>query len=130
MKVMILSLIMAFCLVACAAPTVKSPTLVHQFETGHPIDAAKVNQIIEGKTTEQEANSLLGTPQTVQQRPDGTRILIFTHYQSQMGGPSAANLQGGISHEMLFLGVRNGIVMKKAQKSSYQPTSSFTGWTN
>jgi hypothetical protein len=53
MKLMILVLGLSFGLIACASA-------VHQFEMGQPVDPTKVNQIIEGKTTEQEAIALLG----------------------------------------------------------------------
>lgn len=104
-----------------------APTLVHQYETGKPIDAVKVDQIIENKTTEAEAVALLGTPQTVQHRPDGSKVLMYQHYLLHMSGPSAVNLQGGTSHDMLFLGIRDGIVKKKWQSSSSTPASSTTG---
>jgi hypothetical protein len=122
------SLVVLLATQGCASPAVKSPTAVHQFEMGQPFDPSKVNQIIEGKTTEREAISLLGTPQTIQNRPDGARILIYHHYQTQMSGPGFANTQGSISNEMLVLGIRNGVVKKKLTSSSTQPTKSFTGF--
>lgn len=112
----------------CASPAVKPPVAVHQFEMGQPLDPSKVDQIIEGKTTEREAISLLGSPQTIQERPDGARILIYHHYQTQMSGPGFASTQGSISNEMLILGIRNGVVKKKFKSSSTQPTKSFTGF--
>ena len=125
------SLVVLLAAQGCVSPAVKSPTAVHQFEMGQPLDLSKVNQIIEGKTTEREAISLFGTPQTIQDRPDGARILIYHHYQNQtqMSGPGFANTQGSISNEMLVLGIRNGIVKKKLNSSSTQPTKSFTGFT-
>jgi hypothetical protein len=125
-----LGLLTLLAVLGCAASSpYQEPKLFHQFEMGQPLDNNKTSQIIEGKTTEQEAIILLGRPQTVQQRPDGSRILIYSHHINQMSGPSASNLQGGISHEMVFLGVRDGIVKKKWQNSTYQPASSFTGVT-
>ncbi|MDP2044959.1 MAG: hypothetical protein Q8L00_01980 [Deltaproteobacteria bacterium] len=123
------SLVVLLAAQGCVSPAVKSPTAVHQFEMGQPLDPSKVNQIIEGKTTEREAIFLLGTPQTIQDRPDGARILIYHHYQTQMSGPGFANIQGSISNEMLVLGIRNGVVKKKLTRSSTQPTKSFTGFT-
>ena len=129
MKLIILILSLSFGLIACASPPMATPSAVHQVEMGHHIDPAKVNQIIEGKTTQQEAIALLGPPRTIQDRPDGSKILIFSHYQTQMSGPSFSDTQGAISHDMLFLGIRNGLVMKKWQRTSQQPMKSFTGWT-
>lgn len=103
-----------------------APTLVTNYESGRPIDPSKINQIIDNKTTESDVIALLGPPQNTQERPDGAKILIYSHYHSQMSGPSVGDLKGGISHEMLFIGVRNGIVKKKWQNSSSTPTSSST----
>jgi hypothetical protein len=130
MKSIMLILSLSFGLIACAPTPRSTPSAVHQFEMGQPIDPAKVNQITEGKTTEQEAINLLGAPQTIQERPDGSKILVFSHYQTRMAGPSFSSTQGAVSNEMLFLGIRNGLVMKKWQRTSQQPMKSFTGWTN
>jgi len=128
MHVLLFLLGLSLCLTACASPPVATTSAMHQFEMGRPLNPAKVNQVIEGKTTEQEAIELLGSPQTIQQRPDGSKIFIFTHHQTRMSGPSFGDTQGGVSQEMLFLGIRNGIVMKKLQRSTQQPMRSFTGW--
>jgi len=85
MRLMILVLSLFFDLIACSSTT---PSAVHKFEMGQPIDFTKVNQIIEGRTTEHEAIALLGTPQTIQERPDGSMILVFSHYQTRVAGPS------------------------------------------
>jgi hypothetical protein len=130
MKFIMLILSLSFGLIACASTPRSTPSAIHQFEMGQPIDSTKVNQIIEGRTTEHEAIALLGTPQTIQERPDGSKILVFSHYQTRMAGPSFSSTQGAVSNEMLFLGIRNGLVMQKWQRASQQPMKSFTGWTN
>ena len=101
MKLNILILSLSFALFACASTPGSTPSAVQQFEMGQPIDPAKVNQITEGKTTEQEAITLLGAPQTIQERPDGSKILVFRHYHTSMSGPSFSSTQGAIFNEML-----------------------------
>jgi hypothetical protein len=102
----------------------------HQTEMGKRLDPGQVGQIIEGKTTETEAIALLGPPQHVTERPDGAKILMYSHYLTQFSRhPVLPASKGGISSETLFLGVRNGLVMKKWQSSSNTPLTSSNSLT-
>jgi len=102
----------------------------HQTEMGQRLDPAKINQITEGKTTEAEVVALLGQPQRVQGRPDGSKIMIYSHHLTQIyGHPNLNDAKGGVSHEMLFLGIRDGIVKKKWESASNQPLKMNTGKT-
>jgi hypothetical protein len=102
----------------------------YQHETGTKIDSDKVGQVIEGKTTEAEAVALLGTPQMVQERPDGSKVLVYMHYQTKIfGRPSISDTKGSTSSSTLFLGIRDGVVKKKWQQASNIPTRSVSGQT-
>ncbi len=109
-----------------------SGCVAHQTEMGRAIDPGQVAQIVEGKTTETEAITLLGPPQNIIERPDGSKILMYSHHLTQLYGHPIAGLartKGGISHETLMLGIRDGLVKKKWQSSSSMPMSSTTGQT-
>lgn len=104
--------------------------IAHQHEMGQLLDPNKVAQITEGKTTEAEVVALLGPPQRVQGRPDGSKIIIYSHHLTQIyGSPNLNDAKGGVSHEMLFLGIRDGIVKKKWESTSNQPLKMTTGKT-
>jgi hypothetical protein len=115
---------------ACASPEPRLPATIFNSESGQKIDPIKVGQIVDRKTTEKEVVALLGTPQTVQNRPDGSKVLIYSYHQTKIyGQPSLADTKGGSIHEMLLLGIRNGVVMKKWQSNFYTPTKSVMGQT-
>ena len=104
--------------------------IAHQHEMGRPLGLGQVDQIVEGKTTEAEAVALLGQPQRVMERPDGSKIIVYSHHLTQIyGQPGLSNTKGGVSSETLMLGIRNGIVMKKWQSSTNLPTTMRTGQT-
>jgi hypothetical protein len=102
----------------------------YKHEMGQKIDQLKVDQVIEGKTTEAEAVALLGAPQMVKERPDGSKILAYMHHQTAIyGRPSMTDAKGGTSSNHLYLGIRGGIVRKKWQSMTDLPTRSVMGKT-
>ena len=102
----------------------------YKHEMGQKIDPLKVDQVIEGKTTEAEAVALLGAPQMVKERPDGSKILIYMHHQTAIyGRPYMTDAKGGTSSNHLYLGIRGGIVRKKWQSMTDLPTRSVMGKT-
>jgi hypothetical protein len=102
----------------------------YKHEMGQKIEPLKVDQVIEGKTTEAEAVALLGAPQMVKERPDGSKILIYMHHQTEIyGRPYMRNTKGGTSSNHLYLGIRGGIVRKKWQSMTDLPTKSVMGET-
>ena len=104
--------------------------ITHQYEMGQRLDPGKVEQILEGKTTEVEVFSLLGQPQRIKESPDGSKILIYSHYHTQIyGRPNLNDAKGGTTSEMIVLGIRNGLVIKKWQSSSNLPMKMSTGKT-
>jgi hypothetical protein len=104
--------------------------VAHKHEMGQKIDPIKADQIVAGKTTEAEAVALLGAPQMVQERPDGSKILVYMHSQTELyGRPYLTDAKGGTSSEKLFLGIRNGVVRKKWQSNTNLPTRSVSGQT-
>lgn len=104
--------------------------IAHQTEMGQRLDPAKLSQIMEGQTTEAEAIALLGSPQHSFTRPDGSKILMYSHHLTQIyGRPGLNDAKGGTSRETLFLGIRDGIVKKKWQSSSNMPMRMTTGQT-
>jgi hypothetical protein len=106
------------------------PSTTYHHETGARIDPDKVSRLIEGKTTEAEAVALFGPPQNIIERPDGSKILVYMHMLTQTyGRPSLADTKGSYSHNTLYLGIRNGVVMKKWQQASNMPTRSVFGQT-
>lgn len=107
------------------------PSCIHQqMEIGKKIDSGKMDQIIEGKTTESEALTILGEPQRVTEAPNGIKILGYQYYQSQMySGFIPGQTKGDITSQMLMLWVKNGVVVKKSGSTSNMPTRSQTGET-
>jgi hypothetical protein len=104
--------------------------IAHQTEMGRRIDPGQVGQIVEGKTTEGEVVALLGPPEQVMDLSDGKKILMYSHHLTQLyGRPGLARTKGGVSHEMLMIGLRDGIVKKKWQSASNTPMTSTTGQT-
>jgi hypothetical protein len=117
----VVTLLAALLMVGCAT---------YKHEMGQKIDPLKVDQVIEGKTTEPEAVALLGAPQMVQERPDGSKILIYMHHQTAIyGRPYMTDAKGGTSSNHLYLGIRGGIVRKKWQSMTDLPTRSVMGET-
>ncbi|MCX5890887.1 MAG: hypothetical protein NTY36_15790 [Deltaproteobacteria bacterium] len=102
----------------------------HQTEIGKKIDSAKIDQIIDGKTTESEAVALLGEPQRVTEAPNGIKVIGYQYYQSQMySGFIPGQTKGDITSQMLMLWVKNGVVVKKSGSTANMPTGSQTGKT-
>jgi hypothetical protein len=102
----------------------------HQHEMGRKIDPDKAVQIIEGKTTESEAISLLGEPQSVQTLSDGRKIVGYKYFKTQIyGRPCFSDAKGETSHQFLMLAIKNGVVVKKMESSSTLPTQMLTGQT-
>ena len=118
-----------FVLLACFT-VLFAACATYKHEMGQKIDPLKVDQVIEGKTTEAEAVALLGAPQMVKERPDGSKILIYMHHQTAIyGRPDMSNTKGGTSSNHLYLGIRGGIVRKKWQSMTDLPTRSVRGKT-
>jgi hypothetical protein len=107
-----------------------SSCIHHQTEMGKKIDHSKVDQIVEGKTTESEAVALLGEPQRITEAPNGIKILAYQYYRSQMySGFIPGQTKGDITSQMLMLWVKNGVVLKKSGSTSNMPTGSQAGKT-
>jgi hypothetical protein len=104
--------------------------VTYKHEMGQKIDPIKAEQIVEGKTTEAEAVALLGVPQMVQERPDGSKVLVYMHTQTEVyGRPYMTDAKGGTASNHLYLGIRNGVVRKKWQSITNLPTRSVSGQT-
>jgi amino acid transporter len=102
----------------------------YQTEMGRPLDPAQVAQIIEGKTTEAEAVALLGPPQQIMERPDGSKTLMYSYSLTQLYGiTGSVNTVGNISSKILFLNIRDGLVKKKWGSSSNTPLGMTTNQT-
>jgi hypothetical protein len=102
----------------------------HQTEMGKKIDQSKVDQIVEGKTTESEVIALLGEPQRATEAPNGIKILGYQYYQSQMySGFIPGQTKGDITSQMLMLWLKNGVVVRKSGSISNMPIGSKTGKT-
>jgi hypothetical protein len=99
-------------------------------EFGKPIDIAKYEQVVEGKTTESDVIELLGEPTRVMER-SGSKVLQYSHFQTQTYGSigSPAGLTGASSHSMLMFNVINGVVIKKAKIAGSQPVEMKPGTT-
>lgn len=118
--------IIAVVVILCAVFGCVSHTVTHypaKTEFGRPIDIAKYDQVVEGKTTESGLIALFGEPQKVIERSGGKKVLQYYHYQTQMYGSMAspAGTTGTSSHSMLMFGIANGVVVKKAKMVGGQP---------
>lgn len=68
-----------------------------EMSSGTPIDAAKVAQIVKGKTTRVEVEVLFGKPDMTSMLPDGRRMVAYNYSSTHMKVSSGAVLRAAFT---------------------------------
>ena len=102
-----------------------------QHESGARIDVNKLDQIIDGKTTEQEVLALLGEPQNVTITPYGGKIYMYRYIRTAIyGRPYLSDSRGKTETQMVMIRVnKDGTVTKQLQSLGSSPSKTFVGQT-
>ena len=94
-----LPLILAAALAGCMSNDVAT-------SSGVPIDAAKVAQIVKGKTTRTEIEAAFGKPDATSMLPDGRRALTYNY--------SATNMNVKVNPLAIIVPLKPGAMAKSA----------------